>query len=69
MIHVSVIEDKPIKVNTNTPTSYNVGSNDYNELVNKPQINSRVLAGNLSSSDIGFQTISNIDILEIYKKA
>ena len=40
------------------------GSNDYDDLVNRPQINSHTLSGNMSGSDLGLQdTISDLDTI------
>lgn len=40
------------------------GTNDYDDLVNRPQINSHTLTGNMSGSDLGLQdTISDIDTI------
>lgn len=40
------------------------GTNDYDDLVNRPQINSHTLTGNMSGSDLGLQdTISDLDTI------
>lgn len=40
------------------------GTNDYDDLVNRPQINSQTLTGNMSASDLGLQdTISDLDTI------
>lgn len=45
-------------VHMKTRTSLSVrGTSDYNELINKPQINSIVLQGNLSAKDLGFGAV------------
>lgn len=43
------------------------GSNDYNILVNKPQINGVILEGNKSGEEIGFEVLTNIEIESILK--
>lgn len=40
------------------------GTNDYDDLVNRPQINSHTLTGNMSGSDLGLQdTIPDLDTI------
>lgn len=40
------------------------GTNDYDDLVNRPQINSHTLTGNMSGADLGLQnTISDLDTI------
>lgn len=40
------------------------GTNDYDDLVNRPQINSHTLTGNMTGSDLGLQdTISDLDTI------
>lgn len=40
------------------------GTNNYDDLVNRPQINSHILTGNMSASDLGLQdTISDLDTI------
>lgn len=40
------------------------GTNDYDDLVNRPQINSYTLTGNMSGADLGLQnTISDLDTI------
>lgn len=40
------------------------GTNNYDDLVNRPQINSHTLTGNMSGSDLGLQdTISDLDTI------
>lgn len=40
------------------------GTNDYDDLVNRPQINSHTLTGNMSGSDLGLQdTISDLNTI------
>lgn len=40
------------------------GTNNYDDLVNRPQINSHTLTGNMSASDLGLQdTISDLDTI------
>ena len=41
------------------------GTGDYNELINKPQINDTTLQGNKSLPDIGIELVSNADIMYI----
>ena len=41
------------------------GTDDYNELINKPQINDITLQGNKSLPDIGVEHITNSDIMYI----
>lgn len=41
------------------------GTDDYNELVNKPQINDVTLIGNKSLPDIGIECITNAEIMYI----
>lgn len=43
------------------------GSNDYNVLVNKPQINGVRLEGNKSGEEIGFEILTNKEIESILK--
>lgn len=42
------------------------GTTNYNELTNKPQINSVTLTGNLSLSDLGIQPVINADNMLSY---
>ena len=44
------------------------GSNDYNELDNKPSINGAVLVGDRSLSEFGIYTITADDILRIWEE-
>jgi hypothetical protein len=40
------------------------GTNDYDDLLNRPQINSHTLTGNMSGADLGLQdTISDLDTI------
>ena len=41
------------------------GTDDYNELINKPQINDVTLQGNKSLPDIGVEHVTNADIMYI----
>lgn len=38
------------------------GTNDYNKLINKPQIEAVTLRGNKSFEDLGLSVMSNMDI-------
>lgn len=40
---------------------------DYENLTNKPQINSVILKGNKTFEDIGINPISNIELLNLLK--
>ena len=44
------------------------GSNDYNELDNKPSINGTQLVGDRSLSEFGIYTITAEDILRIWEE-
>lgn len=44
------------------------GSNDYEDMVNKPQINSVTLTGNKQWEDLGAEKISNEEILSLLEK-
>lgn len=41
------------------------GATDYNELTNKPSIESVILTGNKTFEDLGLENISNIELEEI----
>lgn len=56
----SVDFDKKTDVKITRP-----GTNDYNDLGNKPKINNVTLVGNKTPSDLGFGSISNIEIEKI----
>lgn len=43
------------------------GTNNYNSLKNKPQINSVELQGNKTFDDLGMSALTNIDIFNILK--
>lgn len=45
------------------------GSSDYDQLSNKPQINSQILVGNKSFSDLGLKPLTNTEIMGIINKA
>lgn len=45
------------------------GSNDYNQAVNKPQINNQTLVGNKTFQDLGLKPLTNTEIMEIINKA
>lgn len=62
-LDVSDVPNLPLDVQE----SINVidGTTDYNELDNKPQINSVELIGNKSFEDLGMSALSNMEIFEI----
>lgn len=41
---------------------------DYDSLINKPQINDKILEGNKSFSDLGMRPITNKEIKEAFDK-
>ena len=61
MVKVKITDDTTKKVNLKTEINY-VSSNDYEKLMNKPQINDVELVGNKSSRDIGIFDLSNAEI-------
>ena len=46
----------------------NVATTNYNELINKPQINSVELIGNKSFEELGDHTLSNLEIKNIFNR-
>lgn len=71
MVKVKITDDTTKKVNltddttkeVNLKTEINYVSNDnYEKLINKPQINDVELVGNKSSRDIGIFDLSNAEI-------
>lgn len=42
--------------------------NDYEELINKPSIEHIELVGNKSFSDLGLETMSNMEILTMFNE-
>ena len=46
----------------------NVATNNYNELINKPQINSVELMGNKSFEDLGDHLLTNLEIKAIFNR-
>ena len=44
------------------------GGDDYNDLRNKPAINGVTLMGNKSIDDLGVDTMTNSDILEVFNR-
>ena len=61
MVKVKITDDTTKKVNLKTEINY-VSSNDYEKLMNKPQINDVELVGNKSIRDIGIFDLSNAEI-------
>ena len=61
MVKVKITDDTTKKVNLKTEINY-VSNNDYEKLMNKPQINDVELVGNKSSRDIGIFDLSNAEI-------
>lgn len=59
------LSDDPM-LNLDVNESVTVGSSDYNKLKNKPRINSVELVGDKSFDDLGMNTISNIELEEIF---
>ncbi len=45
------------------------GTNDYEKLINKPKVNEVDLIGNRSFEELGMTPLTNIEILEIIKRA
>lgn len=45
------------------------GTNDYNELINKPMINTVTLSGDKDFEDLGIEYMTNEQIDEIFKNA
>lgn len=45
------------------------GANDYEKLINKPKVNEVDLIGNRSFEELGMTPLTNIEILEIIKRA
>lgn len=45
------------------------GTNDYEELKNKPKINEVELKGNRSFEELGMTPLTNMEILDIINKA
>lgn len=41
------------------------GTNNYEDLINKPSINGSVLVGNQTADDLGFESISNVELEEM----
>lgn len=46
-------------------TVYVDGTNDYEILINKPQIESVELVGNKTFSDLGLESITNSDLMDL----
>ncbi|KGM08535.1 MULTISPECIES: hypothetical protein [Bacteria] len=61
MVKVKITDDTTKKVNLKTEINY-VSNDDYEKLMNKPQINDVELVGNKSSRDIGIFDLSNAEI-------
>lgn len=60
------VSDVP-NLNLNVAETVNIigGTTDYNDLNNKPQINSVELMGNKSFDDLGMSALSNMEIYNI----
>lgn len=61
MVKVKITDDTTKKVNLKTEINY-VSNDNYEKLMNKPQINDVELVGNKSSRDIGIFDLSNAEI-------
>jgi hypothetical protein len=60
------VSDNTINANAQMINRINVNNvSDYNLLTNKPQINSVTLQGDKSFSDLGLESISNIELENI----
>ena len=53
----------------NAPIINGSGTNDYNELINKPQINNVELSGDKSFEELGDHILTNVEIFELYRRA
>lgn len=63
-IIVGFEEEKPICMGLETGAPVT----DYNNLANKPKINDVELRGNKSFEELGVKTMTNAEILEIYRR-
>lgn len=69
--------EKAVNLNASNSGSVNIsvdkglagGTNDYNELINKPMINAVTLSGDKDFEDLGIEYMTNEQIDEIFKNA
>lgn len=61
--------DNEIEIEFETDIVGSGGTNDYEKLTNKPRINEVELEGNKSFEELGISPLTNMEILDIIKKA
>lgn len=61
--------DCEIEIEFETDIVGSGGTNDYEKLTNKPKINEVELEGNKSLEELGISPLTNMEILDIIKKA
>ena len=62
------IDSDDISLDFTVDPFVNVATNNYNELINKPQINSVELQGNKSFEELGDHTLTNLEIKTIFDR-
>lgn len=71
MIHLRIANNEPeieLEVQEVMQGQGN-GTDDYEELINKPSINGAVLSGDKSFENLGLSPLSNLEIMSIINKA
>ncbi|MBP5594272.1 MAG: hypothetical protein J6Y02_02730 [Pseudobutyrivibrio sp.] len=66
-INMTLSEDGPIsmELETVTPGGGGGGTNDYEQLIHKPSINTHVLVGDSNFEDIGLHFMTNVELQQL----
>ena len=68
---IDILEKEPdIELEVNDYVGgLNIGTNNYENLNNKPKVNGVELSGDKSFEELGVSPLSNLEIMEIIKRA